>query len=82
MTLGYELHVTTRLRGTSIGGLRETHFSPHNSLQSSTYAFGDTVVLIAARSQKIKIRACSDPTMRWDHRSHDLDGAPEWMVQI
>jgi hypothetical protein len=22
------------------------------------------------------------PTMEQDHRSHDLDGAPEWTVQI
>jgi hypothetical protein len=60
----------------SIGGLRETHFSPRNSLRASTRPFSKTMVLIAARSRKIKTRACSGPAMRWDHRSHDLDGAP------
>jgi hypothetical protein len=42
------------IAGTTKGGLRETHFLPHNSLQSSTYAFGDNVVLIAARSRKLR----------------------------
>jgi hypothetical protein len=40
--------------GVAKGSLRETRFSPRNSLQSSMYAFRDTVVLIAAYSRKIK----------------------------
>jgi len=70
------------IEGMTKGGLREILFSPCNSLQSSMYAFGDTVVLIAALSWKIKTRACYDPAMRWDRWSHDIDGASEWTVQI
>jgi hypothetical protein len=64
------------------GGLREIQFLPRNSLHRSTYVFDDTVALIVARSRKIKTRACSDPEMQQDRRSHDIDGSPELMVQI
>jgi hypothetical protein len=63
-------------------GLREIQFLPRNSLQSSSYAFGDIVVLIASHSRKIKTQACYAPTMRRDHRSQDLDDAPELTDQI
>jgi hypothetical protein len=55
------------IAGEGKGGLRETRFSPRNSLQSSMYAFGDTVVFIAARSIKIKTQACFDPAIEHDH---------------
>jgi hypothetical protein len=70
------------IAGVAKGGLRAIRFSPYNSLESSTYAFGDTVVLTTAHSLKIKTQACSDPEMQQDHQSHNLDGAPELTVQI
>jgi hypothetical protein len=51
------------IAGATKGGLREIHFLPHNSQQISTYAFGDIVVLIAARSRKINTQACFDHAM-------------------
>jgi hypothetical protein len=65
------------ITGMSKGGLRETHFSPCNSLQISMCPFSKTMVLIATRLQHFKVRTPSIPAMRWDHRSHDLDGALE-----
>jgi hypothetical protein len=69
------------IAGTTKGGLRETLFSPRNSLRASMRPFSKTVVLIAACLQLFKVNAPSIPAMRWDRRSHDLDGAPEWMDQ-
>jgi hypothetical protein len=65
------------IAGMAKGGLREILFSPRNSLQSSTYDFSKTMVSIASHLQNFKVRAPSIPTMRWDHQSHDIDGAPE-----
>jgi hypothetical protein len=64
------------------GSFRATFFLPHNSLQSSTCPFSKTVVSIAARSRKIKTRACSGPAMRRDRQYDDLDGDLEWMDHI
>jgi hypothetical protein len=70
------------IAGASIGGLRETLFSPRNSLQASTRPFSKTVVSIAAHSRKIKTQACYGPAMRWGRQSHDLDGAPQYKIDV
>jgi hypothetical protein len=49
--------------GASKGGFKPTLFSPQNSLQSTMYAFGDTMVSIASRSGKIKTQACFGPAI-------------------
>jgi hypothetical protein len=68
--------------GTTKGGFRPTHFSPHNSLQGATYPFADTVVEIAAHPQNFNVRALSGPAIECDRRSYDLDGASGLTAEI
>jgi hypothetical protein len=70
------------IMGMSKGGLRETHFSPRNSLRASTHPFSKTMVSIAAHLQNFKVRTPSIPAMQQDRRTHDLDGAHELTVQL